>query len=322
MMENKGMRKKDRITRRKRREWFRGYAFISPWLIGIGIFFLYAAVRSLQFSFHDFSFDNGIKLTSLSHFYDNYIYIVNDLPDFIFSLQTYVSSMVMEVPMIVAFALIIALLLNGKFRGRGLFRTIFFLPVVISTGTVMGMVADGGSGISIYDVTALANLLLEMPSVVYETFEKIFATIVNDLWYSGVPMQIFLAGLQKVPEAQYEAARIDGASQWTVFWKITVPSIRPFVLLNAVYTIVSLSAGSNAVVKQIKQATYLAAQGYDVALAMAWIYALVIILLLLGVFLLLKERGDKHVKYEQSFETIMTQRAQQAKLVKEGRRNV
>lgn len=311
MMKTDRAIRRPRITRRQRREWLRGFAFISPWLIGLVIFFLYAAGRSLQFSFHDFSFDNGIKLSPLPHFWDNYTYILSSQPNFLFSLQRFVTSMAVEVPMIVAFALIIALLLNGKFRGRGFFRTVFFLPVVIATGTVMDMMSEaGGSGVSVYHVTALANILMEMPDFVFEGFETVFSTIVTDLWYSGVPMQIFLAGLQKVPEAQYEAARMDGASQWTVFWKITVPSIKPFVLLNAVYTIVSLSAADNAVVAQIKNASYLAGLGYDVALAMAWIYALVIMLLLLVAFLLFREKSDKHVKYEQRYETIATQRAQ------------
>lgn len=306
------------VSKRQWREWLRGYAFISPWIIGVCVFFLYAAIRSLQFSFNDFSLDQGIKLTPLPHFLDNYAYIFNFQPNFVLSLQGFTLSMVLHVPMIVAFALIIAMLLNGKFKGRGFYRTLFFLPVAIATGAVMDTMTNaGGSGISIYSVSALANMLSQMPSFVFETFNSLFGSIVTNLWLSGVPMLIFLAGLQKVPDAQYEAARIDGASPWEVFWKITAPSIRPFVLINTVYTIVFLSGNSNAVIDQITIATYLAGMGYDMALAMSWVYAMVIILMLLVVYFILRERSDRRVQYEQGREAAEMQQEHRARMQRE-----
>jgi len=298
------------ITRQQIREGVYGYLFISPWLIGILIFFIYSVGSSLVYSFSDFVIDNGIKLNPLPNWYDNYTYVFDKVPAFAFSLQQFVGEMCLKVPMIVAFSLIIAIMLNDKFHFRGLFRTVFFLPVVIATGPVMETIVT--SGVDIYSVAAFSNLLKEMPEFIFDLFSDLFESLVSVLWLSGVQMQIFLAGLQKVPPMQYEAAKIDGASPWQSFWKITVPSIRPYVLLNLIYSIIFLSANDNPAIDQITQAAQIASMGYDVSLAMSWMYSLVIIALLLVAFLLFREKKDKHVRYEQKRETIQMQKRAEA----------
>lgn len=297
---------KPQITKRQIREAIYGYAFIGLWLTGVLVFFVYSVYSSLNYSFHEFVIDNGIKLNPLQNWYDNYVFIFDKVPNFTFSLQQFVSEMLLEVPMIVAFSLIISIMLNGKFHGRGMFRTIFFLPVVIATGPVMDTIVT--SGVNIYSVAAFSNLLQEMPDFIFELFSDLFESLMSVLWLSGVQMQIFLAGLQKVPPMQYEAAKIDGASPWDSFWKITVPSIKPYVLLNLIYSIIFLSANDNPVIDQIVSAAENGSMGYSVSLAMSWLYSLVIIAMLLVVFLLFRERSDKHVRYEQTLDTIRTQK--------------
>ncbi len=297
------------LTRRQLREWKYGYLFLLPWLIGTCVFFFYAIFNSLQFSFSKFTLDNGIKLEALPHFLDNYAFIFKNKSNYLFSLQAYAGSIILQVPMMIAFSLIIAILLNDKFRGRTLFRALFFLPVIVATGPVMTNIQT--SQVSIYSVEAFANVLGELPDQVFNVFNDVFSSLLRVLWYSGIQILLYLAGLQKVSTTQYEAARIDGASPWETFWKITIPNIQPFILLNAIYSIVFLSSNDNEPIRFITEAVSEAASGYAVSMAMAWLYALVVVLLLLVAFLILKPRGDKkNVRYEQTRDTIMTQRAQ------------
>ncbi len=299
------------VTRRQLREWLWAYIFLLPWLIGTVIFFFYAIFNSLQFSFSKFMLDNGIKLEPLPHFLDNYAFVFKNKANFLFSLQAYVGSLVLQVPMIVAFSLIIAIMLNDKFRGRTMYRALFFLPVIVATGPVMTNIQT--NSVSIYSVSVLAHLLNELPKEIFDVFNEVFSSLITVLWYSGIQILLYLAGLQKVSTTQYEAARIDGASAWEAFWKITIPNIRPFILLNAIYSIVFLSGNDNESIGFIVAAVSEAGSGYAVSMAMAWLYALVVIAMLLLAWLILRPRGEKkNIKYEQTRETIMTQRQQQA----------
>lgn len=297
---NEPQKPRYRVTRRKVRGWLHGYMFILPWVIGVSIFFLFSAYRSLTFTFYNIVIDHGLQLRPLDTVFANYSYIFTNYTDYLLQLGEFALSLVLKVPMIVAFALIIALLLNGQFRGRAFYRMVFFLPVIIATGPVMeNLSAEGVNGVSIYNVAALANLLQRLPTPIFHTISELFASLISILWQSGIQMLIFLAGLQKVSRTMYEAAKIDGASGWECLWKITLPTIKPMVLLNAVYTIIFLSAdGSSAVVKQISRATYSTDLGYQYALAMAWMYAIVIVVALAIAYFILHERSNKHVRYE------------------------
>ena len=289
-----------RLSRRKVRGWLHGYMFILPWVIGVSIFFLFSAYRSLNFTFHNVVIDHGLQLRPLENLFANYSYIMTNYTDYLLLLGEFALSLVLKVPMIVSFALIIALLLNGQFRGRAFYRMIFFLPVIIATGPIMeNLSSEGVNGVSIYNVAALANLLQRLPDAIFNTISELFASLISILWQSGIQMLIFLAGLQKVSRTMYEAAKIDGASGWECLWKITLPTIKPMILLNAVYTIIFLSSdGTSAVVEQISYATYSTDLGYQYALAMSWMYAIIIIATLGIVYFILRERSDKHVRYE------------------------
>lgn len=289
------------VTKRKLREWRNGYLFILPWLVGVSVFFLYSMYRSLMFATHNVIISKGLKLLPLEHFWDNFTYIFSHETNYIFQLQSFAMSLVLKVPMIVTFALLIALLLNGRFKGRGFYRMIFFLPVIIATGPVMqNLSSEGVSGVSIYSISSLSNLLSQLPEPIFQTISDLFASLISILWQSGIQMLIFLAGLQKVSPSMYEAAKIDGASSWESFWKITIPTIKPMVLLNAIYTIIFISSdGSGAIITSIKNATYSVDLGYSYAMAMAWMYALIIALSLLIAFLILRGKSEKNIRYDQ-----------------------
>ena len=293
---------KRHLTRRTLREWGFGYLFISPWIVGVSIFFLYAMVQSLRFSFSRVELSNGVILHPLENgLFENFVKVFTTDVNFPTTLANFGVGLVLQLPVIIAFSLIIALLLNSKIRCRSLFRMIFFLPVIIATGPVMSrLTSQGVSSVPMVSQNALLGVLKDLPEFIYNPINNLFSSLIMILWNSGIQILIFLAGLQKVPRTLYEAAKIDGASGWESFWKITLPTVKPLILLNAIYTVVTLATGgSNEIIELIYNATYTATQCFSYATATSWIYTLVVAVILVIVFLLFREKSDKRVVYEQ-----------------------
>ena len=236
---------KRRITRRTLREWGFGYLFIAPWIVGVSIFFLYAMVRSLEFSFSKVELSNGVILHPLENgLFENFVKVFTTDVNFPTILANFGVGLVLQLPVIIAFSLIIALLLTSNIRCRSLFRMIFFLPVIIATGPVMSkLTAQGVSSVPMVSQNALLSVLSELPEFIYQPISNLFSGLIMTLWNSGIQILIFLAGLQKVQRTLYEAAKIDGASGWESFWKITLPTVKPLILLNSIYTVVTLATG-------------------------------------------------------------------------------
>lgn len=298
---------KRHFTKRTLREWGFGYLFIFSWIVGVSIFFLYAMVQSLRFSFSRVELSNGVILHPLENgLFENFVKVFTTDVNFPTTLANFGVGLVLQLPVIIAFSLIIALLLNSNIRCRSLFRMIFFLPVIIATGPVMSkLTAQGVSSVPMVSQNALLGILSGLPEFIYTPISNLFSSLIMILWNSGIQILIFLAGLQKVPRTLYEAAKIDGASGWESFWKITLPTVKSLILLNSIYTAVTLATGgSNEIIELIYTATYTATQGYSYAMAMSWIYTLVVAVILVIVFLLLREKNDKHVKYEQKRVTV------------------
>jgi len=191
-------------------------------------------------------------------------------------------------------------LLNGKIRFRGLFRGLFFLPVIIATGPVMNeLTGIGAATVPAVNTAAIAGAIDFLPPMVWEPVVSLFGQLIMILWNSGIQILIFLAALQKISSEQYEAAKIDGASGWECFWKITAPAIRPMVFLNAIYTVVWLAtSGQNPVINQIAVFMHGAGHGYGYASAAAWLYSGLVLLILGVCWLLLREPKEKLPKVE------------------------
>ena len=203
----------------------------------------------------------------------------------------------MEVPVIVVFALIIAIMLNGKIKCKAFFRLIFFLPVIIVSGPVMNMlVSEGASTIPSMNTQVIVNAISTfLPASIAASIGEIFSNMIMILWYSGVQILIFLSALQKVDPSLYEAAKMDGGSGWECFWKITLPTIKNFILLNAVYTVIFLSGNEqNQLITMIESAMFSGTKekGYGYASAMAWMYSIIVTLIVLIFFLLLGNKKD------------------------------
>ena len=291
---------KHRLTKRVLREWYNAYLFILPWIIGVSIFFVYAMARSLIFSFTDVQIGGtaGLTITALANPWQNYINVFTTEVNFPITLGSFALSLVLQLPIIISFSLIIALLLNSKIKARGLFRMVFFLPVIIATGPVMNMLTAQGVA-SVPMMADMTSLLGALPQFLLDPLTDLFNNLIVILWNAGIQILIFLSGLQKVSKTLYEAAKIDGASGWESFWKITLPIVKPMILLNSIYTVVTLATGgTNEIIELIYTVTNAPTKGYEYGMAMSWIYTLIISVILVIVFLLFKEKSDKKVVYE------------------------
>lgn len=222
----------------------------------------------MQYNFNGINYYREILFNS-SEFYDELI--------------PYFQEVLIMVPIIIIFSLMIAISLNQNLRGRFLFRTIFFLPVIFSTGYLLTEFVNQGEGslgfLDRFAVGAYLDAFLGDSSW-GQPIKTLLNRFVLILWYSGVQILIFLAGRQTIPISAYESARIDGASPWEIFWKITLPAMAPFIFLNLIYTVVDMfTFPFNPIIGLIGTGNY----GYSSALS--WIYFVIIILFLLIVML-------------------------------------
>ena len=291
--------KKRKIASLDRRKARAGWMFVLPFIIGFVLVYLPMVVDSIVMSF------NKVHIITGGGFYLEFVGMENYM-DALFD-DTGLGQMAFEIPAILIFSLFMAVLLNQKMVGRAVFRAIFFIPVVLATGIMESINAqnvldtymesttgiDDGSGqssaaeiVSAVDLQVLfANMKVGTGLVQYvaQAINEIY-DIVNR---SGVQMLIFLAALQSISPAIYESCRIDGATSWETFWKITLPMISPMILVNGVYTVIDAFTTDSNVVMSFVASTYTANDGQTLSSAMAWMYFLIIILLVLlvgGIF--------------------------------------
>ncbi len=259
------------------REAATAYTFLIPWLIGFGLFVCYPLGYSLYISFHEVRVSGmGVKYIPLG--WQNYTNAFLKDNTFAFDLFNYFKQTLITIPMIVIFALFVALMLNIRFPGRMLFRTVFFLPVIFATGQVLTELFDqNAGGLSILDQYDITGFIQQnLPKTLAEPILEVLQTFIIILWFSGVQVLIYIAGMQTIGKSVYEAARIDGASPWEVMWKITLPGTAPFIVLNLMYTIVDMfTFPLSPILKYINLGSNF---GYTAAIG--WIYFTFVFLLI------------------------------------------
>lgn len=288
--------KKRKIVSLDRKKARAGWLFVLPFLIGFVVLYLPIVLESLEGSFAETSTlaTGGYAMSWIG--LDNYKEALMVDPQYSQVLVTGLQQMAFDIPAIIIFSLFMAILLNQKMVGRAAFRAIFFVPVILSTGIMSTINAQdilqqymeeaGGT-----DTGSSSSTASEIVSVM--DFERLFANmkvgsglliyvtgIINDIYdvvnKSGVQMLIFLAGLQSISPAIYESCKIDGATAWETFWKVTFPMISPMILVNAVYTIIdAFTSADNSVMSYIQQST-----GDGLKAAMSWLYFAIVILIL------------------------------------------
>lgn len=298
-MKDKNALRKNLKTRLFGREanWY-AYIFLLPWIAGIALLVLRPLFLAVYYSFCEVNITAyGIECEWIgwNNFQDIWIKDIN----FIERELKFLIQVILQVPIIVIFALLAALMLNTKLKGKGIFRTIFFLPVIVVSGPMISeLQGQGATAVSSTDQLIVTQVLSSfLPEWLVEPISGLFAQLILILWYSGIQIIMFLAILQKIDLNMIEAAKIDGATGWEIFWKITLPAIRAIILLNAVYTLVYLAnMGTNGVINLISAAMLKATRGYGYASAMAWMHSLIVLLLLSAIFLMLKAKPDQFLK--------------------------
>lgn len=272
---------------RRKRENLLGWAFVSVWVIGFLVFTLIPIVRTLIMSFQEITVTaKGIRAEQVGwkNFKNAFLADVQ----FTETLVQYLGEILLYVPIVIVFALLIAMILNQKLKGRGIMRTIFFLPVIIISGPVMKeFIEQGVTSIQGIDkVEAVHTILAALPDFLSKLLSTLIGSFVMILWFSGVQILIFLSALQKMDRPIYEAAKIDGASNWEIFWKITLPNLRMMIVINIIYTIVAISSFSlNEVILLIQEHSFSSQTGLGYASALSWVY-FIVLLLVIGLFML------------------------------------
>ena len=284
---------------KKTRDTLVGYSFIGIWIIGFLVFMLVPVVNSVIYSFSIVKVEStGIKITPYGFGNFANIFKVRDGLDFTEALLNFSKDLIIQVPIIIVFSIIIAMLLNQPIKCRALFRAIFFLPVIISSGPVITeLISQGAGGSNMMSAMGFTTMLESvLGPTIAEPINNLFNEIIIVFWFSGVQILIMLAGIQKMDRQVYEAAHVDGAGAWEIFWKITLPSLKSLIFVSTIYTIVLLSTFStNEVIIQIKSNMFATDPefAYGFASAMSWIYMGVMALFIILVCVILLPREKK-----------------------------
>jgi len=298
----KGIKFNFHLTMEKRHK-IEGLIFVSPFIIGVILFFLFPLYMSLKLSFGKIISMVGFKIRwiGIQNYVRAFVIDINFLPMF----WEITRNTLIQTPLIIILALIIAVVLNKNIAMKGFFRTVFFIPFLLGTGEVMRQLLSQGVD---RQVLSLANsnilpytLLNYFGNDVVTTIDNVFGMLVQILWKTGVQILLFLAGLQSIPESLYESAKIDGSTEWEMFWKITLPMISPVMLLCIIYTLVdSFTDIKNSMLSYIQEFAFRRTQ-FEYAAAMGWIYFAFIIVLVVVIMAIMKgyiytteaERGGK-----------------------------
>lgn len=252
----------------------KGLVFITPFIIGLLAFFIYPLMFSLRISVATDIKIIGMKLSgfSFAQYKRAFVEDVEFLPTFWKTVKFTLTNF----PLTIILSLIIAILLNKDIKGRAFFRVVFFIPFLLGSGEILQQLLNQGVDRAVLNVSdgriIPYNVLSYFGSDIIDTVQGLFGSLVTILWRSGVQILLFLAGLQSISPSLYEAARIDGATEWEMFWKVTIPMISPMMLLNLVYTIVdSFTALDNELLTYIKTYGFANAE-FSYASALGWIY--------------------------------------------------
>ena len=273
-----------------------GWIFILPWLIGIVLFFLQALVQVVIYAFTDLKFavDIGMKLEPLDSLFNNFLFAFKEDANFPQRLSASLSSMLYQIPVILIFSLFIAIVLNQNFIGRGFMRTVFFLPIIITSGVIGTVINSSMTNVTLgsetstafFDAAMLTDSLISfgLPERIVNLLGASVSNVTDLVWKSGVQILVFLMGILSIPESHYDVAKVEGAGGWETFCKIIFPSVTPYIMLNFVYTMIDIFVSfDNTVMRWI--ISLMQGTQYSYAAAMALSYFAIVALCISVVFL-------------------------------------
>ena len=300
------MKKKKKMALTTKRS-ITGVLFILPWLVGFLWFYVRSLLMTIQFSFSELTVKAGGGYTLDFVGLDNFLYALRGHGTFKQILTTSIGDMLIDVPLITFFSLLMAILLNKKFKGRTLVRAIFFLPVLLNSDAIVSAMdtartlmsggisnasaemaeAASGSGVGLDYYIQMFDAL-GLPMGILEYVSGAVARISDIINASGVQIVIFIAALQSIPGSMYEVAKIEGATTYETFWKVTFPMVIPHIITNIVYTVVDSFADSEVV--ELAYKTAFTEMNYGLSSAMSLISTIVTCLILVLVCRFIQKR--------------------------------
>ena len=280
-----------------------GYFFMAPWILGFVVFTLIPFVMTIVLSFCSVSSTiRGYEITYIGM--DNYYTAFFRNTEFVPALLSFLGMVIPYTFIIIVVSFILAYLLNKIKAGRTVMRIIYFLPIIILSGPVMSQILDSADeaialsqGVSeVYRSIWIFRILYNYSPSLALFLEGIFDQLSMILWFTGIPIVMFISTMQRINGSLYEAARIDGANEWQILWKVTVPMTKPTALVASIFTIVQLGAyDTSDIYSLIKTATNNTASGLGYAATYAWLYGIMVLLVIGASFLIFRERKIKEV---------------------------
>ena len=282
-----GRPKKLRSLEKKNSRW--GWFFIAPWLVGITVFFAWPMLETAVYSFSKLSVGAG-GFDKLFVGLDNYMYFFTKDTYFLSYLGESIGSSLPQVLIIIAFSTLIALVLKENFPGRGLARAVFFFPVIIASGAVMNilqsqvMMTSSTTEVTkgyLFKAPDLVEVFgeLGMPEQVLNSITDIVNQVFDLTWKSGVQILLMLAAVNNIPTSFYEVANMEGATQWEKFWKVTLPTISPTLLVVVIYSLIDGFMDYGNKVMQLLS-SYYTNNNYSYSATIGVIYCVSILLLI------------------------------------------
>ena len=270
-----------------------GYTFVAHWILGLVLFFIIPLVTSIYYAFNDVTIAVGEvqqEFVGIKYFDE----LITVDPNYINNLSSSIGMMFYSLPIIIALSLILAVLLNQKFKGRTIFRAIFFIPIIIANSVVMDQLNSEFVKLPLFSSGTGADSLINYPEIIAglgipEQISPILTFLlsntINLIWKCGVQTILFLAGLQSISASMYEVSKIEGANKWEEFWLITVPSLRHIISLVMIYTMIELFVSlDNKLVAEAYQK--ILGQEFGLSSAMLWIYFIIVLAIIGAVYVL------------------------------------
>ncbi len=281
-------RRLGRTAAQKRSERW-GWLFILPWFIGAVGFFLVPMLQSAVYAFSKVSMNGGgtqYQFVGL----DNFLYVFTVDANFLPNLADSLLNVVYQVPVILVFSLLIAMVLRGRYRGHTFFRAVFFFPVIIASGVAITILREQvmmtGSATTEQQQAYMFSLpsfdglteVFGMPGFMVDFANSVVNGFFDITWKSGVQIILLLAAVNHISPSSYEAADIEGATAWEKLWKITVPMISPTILVVVIYSIIdSFTDYGNKIMRMIEE--YSQNINYEYSTTIGLIYFLTVLLL-------------------------------------------
>lgn len=293
------MSKAQGLEKRRRRA---GVLFTLPWVIGFLGVFVRPLLTAVVYSVSTTQITTSGMQTAFAGM-GTYLRAFTSDMYYLRYLAESVGKMISSLPLILAFSLLMAVIIHGDFKGRTLVRTIFFLPVICGSGQVLSImngdalsnsIISGARASMLFQTSGIDSWLrgVGMSSDLVSSMMGVVNGVFDLTWKSGLQIILFLSGLLSISPSLYEAARVEGATAWESFWKITFPMLTPILLLNLIYTLIDgLTDTSSTVMQYIYSFSKQLDFSYSSTLAL--IYFAVIMVIVGATYLII----NRHVVY-------------------------